>query len=773
MTKKFACLLLCFVIITSFIGCSNNSDNVPASSTATIIPVEENLALKKFENAASRLNDEKMLKQDIKIKTTKTIGAESFTKSIERTAEYLNKGSDDMFVHINDSTVFESQVIISEEIYSNGKIYYFEEDESDTFVSDMNVDDFISRSIPSVILDAKLYNSVSFDGDNQSKILFKDATAVEKWLAPEYSKISSAQAEAEINSDGNISKFKYIVSYTQGGAKISAEYDISISKSEESISETDIPKYEDCIKLEDINILKLLIDAYYSMNSATYLTASDYTTLQSQAIGVYYSYNQKMYSYGNVKDYKGKIETEYTYLDSKNNIQNSSVELFKDGKYTFTKKGESPVENDVDSEIFLNYIIDNFISHIHHPSIITNPKMTTTDDFYIINYDAKDLGADYEDIASYKISQDYDYIDKYATEYNTTKLNGFIYIDKDTLCPVSVGVDYEGYHIINNQKYLLMMTVDQSINIGNISAYYEITGEYLPEEKPEKSATPLFYEVTSPNGGKAYLLGTIHLGDEKTAYLPQKIYDAFNESDALAVEVDVCELTELLKKGEYGDLILSGNTYSDGTKISDHIDKDLYNKGLTLLHATGMPISVLDIYLPSFWASAIDDLYNDYSHSLYSYKGVDERLLRLAKDAEKEIISIEKYEDSLLRNKKYPDNTQELILNQTLKYSKIEFINETNRLYEMWCSGDEAKLKAEIRKNELSDDATKEDLAAYEEYKKIIETERDKVMLDAVKGYVDSDKTVFVAVGLAHVLGETGLVDALNAAGYTVTRVQY
>ena len=70
MTKKFACLLLCFVIITSFIGCSNNSDNVPASSTATIIPVEENLALKKFENAASRLNDEKMLKQDIKIKTT-------------------------------------------------------------------------------------------------------------------------------------------------------------------------------------------------------------------------------------------------------------------------------------------------------------------------------------------------------------------------------------------------------------------------------------------------------------------------------------------------------------------------------------------------------------------------------------------------------------------------------------------------------------------------------------------------------------------------------
>jgi uncharacterized protein YbaP (TraB family) len=31
---------------------------------------------------------------------------------------------------------------------------------------------------------------------------------------------------------------------------------------------------------------------------------------------------------------------------------------------------------------------------------------------------------------------------------------------------------------------------------------------------------------------------------------------------------------------------------------------------------------------------------------------------------------------------------------------------------------------------------------------------------------------VFVAVGLAHVIGEDGIIDQLKEAGYTVTRIQ-
>ena len=46
-------------------------------------------------------------------------------------------------------------------------------------------------------------------------------------------------------------------------------------------------------------------------------------------------------------------------------------------------------------------------------------------------------------------------------------------------------------------------------------------------------------------------------------------------------------------------------------------------------------------------------------------------------------------------------------------------------------------------------------------------------MIEVAKGYLESGKTVFYAVGLAHLLKNDGLVDGLRAAGYTVELVEY
>ena len=47
-------------------------------------------------------------------------------------------------------------------------------------------------------------------------------------------------------------------------------------------------------------------------------------------------------------------------------------------------------------------------------------------------------------------------------------------------------------------------------------------------------------------------------------------------------------------------------------------------------------------------------------------------------------------------------------------------------------------------------------------------------MLKKAIEYLESDKVIFYAVGLAHLLdGTNGLVDALREAGYTVELVTY
>jgi uncharacterized protein YbaP (TraB family) len=93
-------------------------------------------------------------------------------------------------------------------------------------------------------------------------------------------------------------------------------------------------------------------------------------------------------------------------------------------------------------------------------------------------------------------------------------------------------------------------------------------------------------------------------------------------------------------------------------------------------------------------------------------------------------------------------------------------------MYTMWCQGDESALREYLRE-EIPEEITEEELQLLESYNDIMVVERDGKMVKKAMEYLESEETVFMAVGLAHVLGETGLVDALREAGYTVTLINY
>ena len=101
------------------------------------------------------------------------------------------------------------------------------------------------------------------------------------------------------------------------------------------------------------------------------------------------------------------------------------------------------------------------------------------------------------------------------------------------------------YYTIDGTEYPLTLQFDQSFEAPAKGAYQEITEEMPEEAEPENKATPLFYHVTGEDGQEMWLLGTIHVGDERTAYLPEEIYNAFAASDALAVECDSEAFDEL------------------------------------------------------------------------------------------------------------------------------------------------------------------------------------------------------------------------------------
>ena len=112
-----------------------------------------------------------------------------------------------------------------------------------------------------------------------------------------------------------------------------------------------------------------------------------------------------------------------------------------------------------------------------------------------------------------------------------------------------------------------------------------------------------------------------------------------------------------------------------------------------------------------------------------------------------------------------------MLLKESLDMTAAEYCAEVRDLYEAWCRGDEAELRS-LMEEDLSD-MTEEELALYQEYIDAMVISRNASMLEVAKEYLESGDTVFYAVGLAHLLQENGLVDALKEAGYTVEAVSY
>ena len=309
-----------------------------------------------------------------------------------------------------------------------------------------------------------------------------------------------------------------------------------------------------------------------------------------------------------------------------------------------------------------------------------------------------------------------------------------------------------------------------------------------------------------------WLLGTIHVGDERTAYLPEEIYNAFAASDALALECDSEAFDEQVEKDDkLSEQVSDLYFFSDGTTIESLIpdflakyevteeesetpedaenpedaeeteEEDDYAEALKYMKAIGAYNMNMPYAKPYLWSSAIDDFHLRQGYQLHRDQGVEERLHDWAEELGKEIREIESSMFQLKMLTGFSNDLQMMMLAESLNSSARESWEATYELYELWCAGDEAALREELSDEVDMTDWTEEEIASYEktkhlldEYNKAMSYDRNDGMLKKAIEYLESGDVVFYAVGLAHLLNDVnGLVDTLREAGYTVELVTY
>ncbi len=279
--------------------------------------------------------------------------------------------------------------------------------------------------------------------------------------------------------------------------------------------------------------------------------------------------------------------------------------------------------------------------------------------------------------------------------------------------------------------------------------------------------SPLLYKVTDDEGGVVWLFGSIHAGRDSFYPLPDYVEDAFESSDALAVEFDIVDFENNYIAQLTSQTILM---YKNGKQITDVISEDLYDEALEILEESGKYVRGLEMYYPIMWSSMIDNCSND-EIGANTELGIDRHLINKAYDVDKEIIDIESASIQYKMFANFSEELQVFMLEDSIeKYRDIDSYEEAfNDMLDAWETGDAGGIVDGI---DHDVDFTKEEIELYEEYYDELIVDRNETMTEFAVDALESGDETFICVGAAHVVGEVGMAKLLSDKGYTVEIVQ-
>lgn len=785
---RIVCLLLVSALLLS--ACKNGSDGSDAQPQ-----VDHAQA---YIAAVEALSGKDVALQ-ITINQSVTVAGQTYKESSQITQTYWDVGTQTFMGCSQQETTFGDDVYETtvENFYSDGIVYQEVKDEK--FFVEMSQDAFMETNVPLQMLEPAGY-TVSREGN---VLTFADGTAGESWVVPESAQLTSTSGKVVLDENGNLASTEYSAAYQYGAAQYEVTYKAEVA---EAGTKPTAPKSkDDYTEIDDLTAVYALEHAYGYLSQAKNLSSQSNLLIVSEAVGIVTQGNNELDAYAQGDTYAMKWEVDVSVKDysSGREEEQSYVSKMVDGKYTISEDGSrEKVDSSMTQEDVQTDIVEHITSNIQENGKIAS--VTTTHLGSVILYEytgTEEMSEELKEEICTSLFADPKLLDQYASKYETKQVSFYLGLDAYSYLPTAVGLMYEGVHTIDGTEYLLSRQLDQSFDLASMTSYYAVYDTPAPETEPENKATPLLYKVTGPNGEQMWLFGTIHVGDDRTAFLPQEIYDALSESDALAIECNVKAFEEEIEEDEdLQEQVSEYYFYSDGTKAKDHIQTpELYEDAVKMMKATGNYYYNTEYLSVDLWASSVDNFYMQQSYTLVSHKGVEERLIEKAEDQKLPIYEVESTVAQIQMSANYSDELKEVLLFTAMCGDTASYGEGVVELYELWCAGDEAALKEALKEDkwELKEedfDLTElsgEDLEranaiigdldninarlaeVEQEYTKAMETDRNQGMTQVAVGYLNSGETVFYAVGLAHLLAEDGLVNGLREAGYTVELVTY
>jgi Uncharacterized protein conserved in bacteria len=268
-------------------------------------------------------------------------------------------------------------------------------------------------------------------------------------------------------------------------------------------------------------------------------------------------------------------------------------------------------------------------------------------------------------------------------------------------------------------------------------------------------AKNFIWQVSTPKGGQAYIMGSIHLAHNGLYPLRDPIMEAFAASSALAVEID----PEALAPEAMTSFIMKHGMSADKRPLPERLTAETR----ALLEKSGHYSPIMAMMTP--WLAALAIQVEELStHGFESKYGLDQYFADKARARGIPIVSLETLDDQMSMLINMNDYEADLFLKSTLL--EMNDLPKTIQAFlDTWNRGDVSGF-AQVFFQE------------YDKYPDLMPLldkiifRRNERMAAKINGLLQEKKTVyFIVVGAGHLVGDRSILAHLAAKGCTITQL--
>jgi uncharacterized protein YbaP (TraB family) len=287
-----------------------------------------------------------------------------------------------------------------------------------------------------------------------------------------------------------------------------------------------------------------------------------------------------------------------------------------------------------------------------------------------------------------------------------------------------------------------------------------------PQETPPPvaevaHATPTLWSAQPGSAPEPlfYLLGSVHVGDERMRRLGGEVERAWERAEELVVEADVSrvDLDEVrLMMQRFGSIPAP-------ERLRDRIAPETWELLQTYLAEHTLPPDAFDSIAPWLVATSIAVL-QYRTQGFQEELGVDRMFTERAAAARVPIVELETAEEQFALFANLAPELQDLMLRDTLLRAR-EAPDEAVELMEAWAHGDDATLE-QIALPSLE---RSPEFAPF--YEKVL-FERNERMAARLAQLALDGRVRLVVVGAGHMLGSRGIPSLLGARGFEIRKTR-